>query len=94
MFISAAFRLSVKVEHPKLFCLVALLGKEVPQRWLLFKVCTINAIIIIYRTYKFALTYASSCWLILFRTLYLFGDAIRDSLRLLGSKIAGMFIEH
>ena len=92
MFISAAFCLSVKVKHPKLFCSVALFVNEVPQRWLLFKVCTINAIII-YRTYKSALTYASLCWLILFRILYLFGDAIRDTLRLLSSKIAGMFIE-
>ena len=70
MFISAAFCLSVKVEHPKLFCSVALLINEVPQRWLLFKVCTISAIII-YRTNEFALTSANLCWLILFRTLYL-----------------------
>ena len=52
MFISAAFYLSVKVERPKLFCLVALFVNEVPQKWLiLFKVCTINAITI-YRTYS------------------------------------------
>ena len=93
MFISAAFCLSVKVKHPKLFCLVALLINEVPQRWLLFKVCTISAIII-YRTYEFALTCANLSWLILYRTPCLFDDAIRDSLRLLGSKIAGMFIEY
>ena len=48
MFISAAFFLSVKVEHPKLFCSVALFVNEVPQRWLLFKVCTINAITVLF----------------------------------------------
>ena len=42
---SSSFCLSIKVEHPKLFRLVALFVNEVSQRWLLFKVYTINVVI-------------------------------------------------